>query len=137
MSAMQDTVTARATLPRRARILKPSDFKRVFGKNIASSDDYFRAVARPAEGSGDRLGMAVSKKVDKRAVVRNRIKRAVRESFRCWRASRTDGTGIALDIVVLARPASASICNVQLQKSLDRHWQELTRAAENRFRGIR
>lgn len=133
----QDSTTGQATLPRLARLLKPSDFKQVFGENVASSDRFFRVMARPAVGSNDRLGMAVSKKVDKRAVVRNRIKRAVRESFRRWRARKDKGSGVALDIVVLARPASASICKKQLQQSLDRHWQALTRAAERKFRGNR
>ncbi len=79
-----------------------------------------------------RLGMAVSRKVDRTAVGRNRIKRVIRESFRQWSAQRGDRAG--LDIVVLPRAAAASICNQQLFRSLAVHWSRIEEAAcdENR-----
>ncbi len=50
-----------------------------------------------------RLGLAISKKADKRAVVRNRIKRVVREQFRLA------GPGLAaLNLVVLAKREAAT-----------------------------
>ena len=48
--------------------------------------------------NGPRLGITVSTKIDKRAVIRNRIKRLVREVFR-KNLSRFEG----FDIVVIAR----------------------------------
>lgn len=120
-------------MPRSARILKPVEFKRVFERNASSQDGCFRVLARPTERSGSRLGMAVSRKVDKTAVGRNRIKRVVRESFRAWRAER--GCCRAMDIVVLARPASAGRCNEQLFGSLAVHWPRLEKAVEKRFAG--
>ena len=77
--------------------------------------------------------MAVSRKVDKNAVGRNRIKRAVRESFRHWRVARRECEEMALDIVVLARPGCASTCNKQLFYSLDKHWQTVARCAVKKF----
>ena len=67
-----------------------------------------------------RLGLVVSRKVNKRAVVRNRIKRVVRESFRCNKDHLA-----GLDIVVIAKPAAASAENKQLLTSIERHWQQL------------
>lgn len=125
----------RASLPRSSKLLKPSEFKRVFTQNASSTDRCFRVLARPSAAGEMRLGMAVSKKVDKTAVGRNRIKRVIRESFRHWRAGLLPGTGVALDIVVLARPASATICNEQLFSSLEKHWPLLQRKAGKRFPG--
>lgn len=65
--------------------------------------------------------MAVSRKVDRKASGRNRIKRVVRESFRRYFRDRHP----ALDFVVLPRPASATICNRLLTESLAVHWRRL------------
>ena len=131
----QECGAVRATLPRFARILKPFDFKKVFEKNAASTDRCFRVIARPVGRGEHRLGMAVSRKVDRTAVGRNRIKRVIRESFRDWRARPSNHAAPALDIVVLARPASATICNEQLFSSLARHWPALERQADRKFGG--
>ncbi|MEE4216617.1 MAG: ribonuclease P protein component [Xanthomonadales bacterium] len=125
----------RATLPRSSKLLKPSEFKRVFVQNASSTDRCFRVLARPSIAGRMRLGMAVSKKVDKSAVGRNRIKRVIRESFRHWRAGQSPGTDLSLDIVVLARPASATMCKEQLFSSLEKHWPSLLRLAAKKFTG--
>ena len=119
------TAVARAPLPRAARLLKPADFKQVFKKNQATNDRLFRILARANQVGQSRLGMAVSKKVDRTAVGRNRIKRVIRESFRHWSAD----SDISFDIVVLPRPVAASICNQQLFRSLRGHWSRIERAA--------
>ena len=67
-----------------------------------------------------RLGLAVSRKVSKRAVERNRIKRVVRESFRAERAGLP-----ALDILVIARTSAAGIPNPVLVADLGLAWRKL------------
>jgi len=108
-------------LPREARLLTPGDFKRVFQNATVSTDRCFRVLATAGRGSRSRLGMAVSRRVDKRAAVRNRLKRIIRESFR----QRFAGVGRAIDIVVLPSSDSATISNEQLFRSLDRHWTRI------------
>lgn len=122
-----------ATLPRSARLLKPAEFNKVFEKNAGSSDACFRVIARPSCQRETRLGIAVSKKVEKKATARNRIKRVVRESFRLWRARETSVDVRPMDIVVLARPASTTICNRQLRRSLEQHWTRLSQAVDRKF----
>ncbi|HEX5961361.1 MAG TPA: ribonuclease P protein component [Rhodanobacteraceae bacterium] len=67
-----------------------------------------------------RLGLAVSRKVSKRAVVRNRIKRVIRESFRAQREVLP-----ALDILVIARSSAAVTDNTALGDDLGRAWRQL------------
>ncbi len=69
-----------------------------------------------------RLGQVVSRKVDKRAVQRNRIKRLVRESFRRQKAGAEQG----IDFVVLAhRHAALEPDNNILLNSIDQLWQQI------------
>ena len=127
---------ASAAFPRQARLRKPADFKRVFTHPIVSTDHVFKVLARSNDCGRPRLGMAVSRQVDRKATRRNRIKRIVRESFRRFFRERH----AALDFVVLPRRASATISNKRLMQSLDAHWSRLAEqasvdqngAAENR-----
>jgi ribonuclease P protein component len=72
----------------------------------ASSREYVVIVA-PTPGDGERcprLGVTVSRKVGN-AVVRNRIKRRIREWFRQDRGL----VGNGRDVVVIARPAAVEL----------------------------
>ncbi len=116
----QTESTRKAIFSRAVRLRKPSQFKRVFSKPQVYSDPYFKVLVRINDVKYSRLGMAVSRHVDKRAVGRNRIKRIVRESFRCWAAENP-----GMDIVVLPRKETATSCNDRLFHSLERHWSRL------------
>ena len=71
------------------------------------------APGRSVGPAGPRLGLAVSRKVDRRAVGRNRIKRIVREAFREHRAQLADA-----DYVIVARPGAAACDAPQLRAAL-------------------
>ncbi|MFI0378073.1 MAG: ribonuclease P protein component [Candidatus Thiodiazotropha sp.] len=73
--------TSEGTFPRRCRLVKPGDYRRVFGDGERSSDSLFLVLARSNQLDCARLGLAVSKKSSPSAVHRNRIKRLIRESF--------------------------------------------------------
>ncbi len=70
-----------------------------------------------------RLGLAISKRVAKRAVERNRIKRLVRESFRRVRHRLP-----AVDVMVMAREQAAGVPGPELLRELDRLWEKLLAA---------
>jgi ribonuclease P protein component len=109
-----------ARFPKRARLLKPAEFSRVFKDPIRSSDRFFTILA--ASGSDAdlaRLGLAISKKHAKRAVDRNRIKRLVRESFRQY------PNLPKVDLVVMARETTAKTDSQTLLVSLTQHWKRL------------
>lgn len=117
---------ARALLqhPRSARLLRPGDFSalRQSGKRLATK--YFHCEYRPNETRSARLGMAVSRRVSKRAVERNRIRRQIRESFRLQRS-----TLPPCDILVIARTLAASADSKILRAELVALWQKLSTLA--------
>jgi len=101
------------------RLRKSDDFVAVFrSKPVVSNDRFFRVLSKKTADQ-PRLGLVVSKKVDKRAVERNRIKRMVREVFRQW----SDQTAIktSVDIIFQAKPAAAGACNQNLQAATYQH----------------
>lgn len=104
--------SARQDFPRDCRLLTGRAFTRVFRARRVVSDRFFRL--HHAEAAAPRLGLAVSRRVDKRAVNRNRIRRLAREVFRLHRAEMP-----ARDIVVVARPAAATGDNAALIRSLN------------------
>ncbi|HRD64578.1 MAG TPA: ribonuclease P protein component [Candidatus Competibacter sp.] len=111
-----------ASFPRRARLTGRHAFAEVFAQPAKSSDRHFVVLTRPNELAYPRLGLAVSRKVAKSAVARNRIKRIVRESFR--HHQRWLG---GLDCVVMGRAGVAKQDNAVLFTSLERHWRRFAR----------
>lgn len=77
----------------------------------------FRLHYRPPDDSDApaRLGLTVSRRVDKRAAGRNRIKRQGRERFRRWATALPAG-----DYVLVAASNAAAAANPVLREDLDR-----------------
>jgi len=81
---------------------------------------FFQTQYRANDGDAARLGMAVSRRVSKRAVVRNRIRRIIRESFRLHRARLP-----ACDVLLIANTVSAEQSSRELRGDLDALWARL------------
>jgi ribonuclease P protein component len=62
-------------------LARKRDFDLVFREGISAAAKYLVLYARPNELNWNRLGLSVSKKIGK-AVVRNRVKRLLREAVR-------------------------------------------------------
>lgn len=62
-------------------LTKRRDFELVFKDGVTLSSQYLVIYARPNELNCNRLGLSVSKKIGN-AVIRNRIKRLLREALR-------------------------------------------------------
>ncbi|HVJ39772.1 MAG TPA: ribonuclease P protein component [Stenotrophomonas sp.] len=104
----------RRRFPRSARVRSRAEYAVVFNDSRRCSEPLMSLHWRPQEGPA-RLGMAVSRKVDKRAVGRNRIKRILRDSFRHLLPQLAGG-----DCVVVARSAAARASNEELRIAFER-----------------
>lgn len=109
--------------PRAARLLKPGDFARLRQASRRVGSRYFSAEYRSTEDTAARLGLAVSRRVSKLAVQRNRLKRLVRESFRRNRAALA-----AVDVLVISRSAAVKAPGPELLADLELLWSRLPRA---------
>ncbi len=106
--------------PRTARLLAKVQFDAAFADGRRCASRFFRASVADASCGEAALGLAVSRRVSKLAVQRNRLKRQVRESFRHARASLP-----ALNIVVSAKPEAVTAASSDLQQDLSKLWQRV------------
>jgi len=110
-------MTTSARFPRRARLLKPAEFKATFARGTRTHERGLTVIAVANTLGHPRLGLAVAKKAVALAAERNRIKRQVRESFRLHQHQLP-----AVDLVVLVKPGSRMLTTPQLRPSLERLW---------------
>lgn len=105
-------------LPKRYRLLNARAFGHVLAAGQAGARDrYFSVAAVANERTHVRVGLVVSRRVSRKAVARNRIKRQIRESVR-----RVQRQLAGLDVVVVAQPGAADTAGDVLRASLERHW---------------
>jgi ribonuclease P protein component len=104
--------------PKSQRLLKRNDFQRVYDAGRRWSGPYFSVIYAPGAGSS-RVGFTVPRSMGK-AVVRNRLKRRIREAVRheLWRLA-SAGSRKAWDFVfhprkpVLTAPLAALRAEVE------------------------
>ena len=114
-----------ARFPRRARLLKPGELKHTFDGGRRASVGCLTAVHVISGNPAARLGLAIAKKNVPSAVDRNRLKRAIRESFRHHRHLLPPA-----DIVVLTRPGSDKNSPAQLRELLERLWTRIAASSK-------
>ena len=90
------------SLPKSHRLHKAEEFTAVMRFKCQASSDLIQMYVKPNNLAYPRLGLIVAKKVERRAVKRNRAKRIFRETFRMHQR---DEKTITLDwIIRLRRP---------------------------------
>ena len=109
-----------ADFPRDARLLNAAEFKQVFNARQRIGGRFFLLQWCPGKASTARLGRAISRKADPRAVGRNRIKRLLRDCFRQQRARLP-----VCDLVFLAKPEARQASNQQLREEIQWLWRKL------------
>jgi ribonuclease P protein component len=109
-----------AGLPREARLRRPSEFAALRLSSGRAGGRCFHVRYRGNDLGHARLGLAISKRVSKLAVERNRIKRLLRESFR-----RVQHELPPIDLMVMAREQAAGVPGPELLQEIDQLWKKL------------
>ncbi|MGA1190915.1 MAG: ribonuclease P protein component [Bdellovibrionota bacterium] len=92
-------MTPQFTLPRQARIPSRREITYVQKAGRKIHTKHFIICYQTTPSPTSRIAVTVSKKVDKRAVHRNRIKRLLKETFRLFQGNLNE----PLDVVIIAR----------------------------------
>lgn len=92
---------------------KYGDFQRVYKKGRSYANKYLIMYILKQDTPGNRIGISVSKKVGN-SVVRHRITRLIRESYRLNEQLFVSG----LDIVVIARPGAKGRSFFEIESAL-------------------
>lgn len=82
-----------------ARLRRRADIERCQKQGSKLYSKHFLLLVLPSDTNESRLAIAVTTKIEKRATIRNKIKRRLREIFRSVRSNLRP----ALDMVVVAR----------------------------------
>lgn len=100
--------------PKEARLLKRPAFTSVYNAGRKLHGRRFVLFAVPVSKARSRLGITVTKKVGG-AVVRNRLKRQVREIYRRWRSAppKTPAHGFELVVNVTERAPGAAFADLR------------------------
>ncbi|UCG80650.1 MAG: ribonuclease P protein component, partial [Desulfobacterales bacterium] len=96
------------------RLTRRSDFERLSRDGHRIDSDYFVILYRPNGLGRLRLGVTVSKRVG-RAVIRNRLKRLVREHYRQHKGLFSD----SYDVNVIAKRGAPDLSSGQIREALD------------------
>ena len=109
------TLEGTERLPKSARLRKRSEFLKLSRAGAKLQSASFIVVSNTNHRPESRLGITVSSKVGN-SVIRNRIKRQVREYFRRHRGALRPGT----DILVIARRSAAGMAGKGIASELER-----------------
>lgn len=109
------------TFPKGIRLRQTREYRRVQGRGHRLRTRHLLVLFLPGRLDGSRFGITVSRKVGN-SVIRNRVKRWIREAIRCHR---TEVAG-CWDVVFIANPRASSagqesitseVCSVFFQLS--------------------
>lgn len=106
---------------KRATTLKENyEFRRVYNKGKSGVSPFLVVYARPNRGGRNRLGITVGAKLGK-AVVRNRVRRRLREIYRLSQPETKQG----YDIVIVARSRAVTATYRELERAYRRLCEKL------------
>ena len=108
-------LTGSERFPKTARLRKRSQFLKLSRTGGKFQSAHFVVISKSNGANESRLGITVSGKVGN-SVVRNRIKRQVREYFRRHRAELPKAT----DFLIIARSGAATLAGGLIASELER-----------------
>jgi ribonuclease P protein component len=123
-SKASNTMRSPCLFGKSCRLLKTDEFSSVFSLRACLFSPHFQLfhAPRPIGQTGARLGLVVGKKIDRRAVGRNYIKRVIRESFRLRREELP-----TRDLIMRARKPFGRTESAAIRAELASLWARLPR----------
>ena len=115
---MTDSVSE--SFPRQLRLTRAIDFSQVFKNNIRYGDAGITILIGTKAGERPRLGFAIARKQVPKAIVRNRLKRLFRESFR-----KNQHRLPPRDMVVMVKREILEREPAQIRADLEQHWNSI------------
>ncbi|OGV27620.1 MAG: ribonuclease P protein component [Legionellales bacterium RIFCSPHIGHO2_12_FULL_37_14] len=106
------------TFPKQKRLLYAHEYEATFNKGKKIFSDFFVFFYCENEFTYPRLGIVISKKKVAKSHERQRIKRLIRESFRCRKLKN-------VDVIVVARHGIENENNASLLSQLGHVWDDL------------
>ena len=120
---------ARLTLPAQRRLRRKSDFEAAYAQGWRLGNGFFAMTAVGNNEGAPRLGLAVSVRNAGSSVQRNRLRRAIRESFRLHQHELPP-----VDLVVSARARARDAAPDELRASLASLWKKVAEQCATRSR---
>ena len=124
---MVNTIDPNCRFQKDRRLLNAHQYKNVFDNvDCKQSGKYFTFLSTSSQQAEHRLGLIIAKKHIPLAVNRNKIKRAIRESFRQKLNHEIVNTQMtSFDVIVLAKSSVRQLDNAQLNEELRKQWLRL------------
>ena len=113
-------------LPKELRLSKKKDFDEVFRRGRKKVFRHFFVHWQRTNLGHPRVGIIVSNKVSKKAVIRNTIRRRVREII--WK---TVGRDQSIDTIILAKQGSVNASYLEIKEDIQKGMEEILRQAKN------
>lgn len=110
----------RTFMKKTTTLKKNYEFRRVYNKGKSGVSPFLVVYVRPNRGGRNRLGVTVSTKLGK-AVVRNRVRRRLREIYRLAQPEMKQG----YDVVLVARTRSVTANYSELRRAYRRSCEKL------------
>lgn len=106
--------------PRQQRLVTQAEFNTLFDQSNRVNYRFLTVLFKKNNHLYGRIGLIVGKRIAKKAVTRNKIRRVIRESFRSQQKKFT-----GMDMIVIARKHCDKLSKQKLREGIDRLWEKL------------
>jgi ribonuclease P protein component len=113
-------------LPRIHKLVTQAEYKALFDQSRRVNGRVLTILYIKNNKLYGRMGLIVGKRVAKKAVSRNKIKRVIRESFRSCKKKLA-----GIDMIVIARKQCDKLSKQKLREGIDKLWEKLLMSQSN------
>lgn len=123
-------------LPRNERLKKKKEFDKTFGPGLSVATHHLVTYILPrntlSKDEETKVGFIVAKKVNKRATIRNKIKRRLREAYKTLKISQPELVLNADSLIFIARPAIQNLSYQEVLKNVKTCLKRVNKLAQKK-----